>query len=201
MCRSRYEDAVTRQHFAARVRPSTNIRNLSDAAPRQIPASSAVDKDSNMLDPTPRIPNTIISNAVAANTTLRAKTLREQQAVLSLQALAQQDESSEKVLGNQIADLTNKLILGAGEDVLGLAEREEREQLEVFQKLIMRRLSILHGSGDGAVKSERSSGRERIVVNGAGNGSGNASASGSPRGISKSKSKSRERRGVSRGRK
>lgn len=120
--------------------------------------------DPDMLDPNPRIPNTVTSNVATSNTTLRAKTLREQQAVLSLQALAQQDRVSENVLGNQIADLTDKLILGAGEDVVGLAEKEEREQLEVFQGLITRRLSILRGgvSGNGndnrSVKSGRSDG-------------------------------------------
>ncbi len=156
----------------------------------------------------PAISSTAISNVATANTTLRAKTLREQQAVLSLQALAQQDKASEKVLGNSIADLTDKLILGAGEDVVGLAERDECGQLEGLQKLIERRLSILRGSGRGnAVKAE---------INPTPNGNGNTifvngkpnphrGNSGTPRGISKSDSKStsksRERRAISRGRK
>lgn len=164
-------------------------------------------------------PNTRISRTDNTNTattsTLRAKTLREQQTILSLQALAQQDDVSSNVLGNGISDLTNKLILGAGEDVLGLAEREEREQLEAFQRLITRRLGILRG-GDteyGHEKKKKNSsernGGGKIVVNGGGSGNGNGSGglSATPlrardilKSTSTSKSKSRERRAVSRGR-
>lgn len=111
------------------------------------------------------------------------------------------------MLGSQLVDLTEKLILGAGEDVVELAEKEEREQLEIFQGLITKRLSILRGGGIG--KSERNGAGRVVVVNGAGNGDGvacgHATRNGNERGISKSKStstsKSRERRGVSRGRK
>jgi hypothetical protein len=149
-------------------------------------------EDSNSVH---HIPNIATDTVVAANTTFRAKTLREQQAVLSLQALAQQDNASEKVHGNQIADLTDKLILGAGEDVIDLAEIDEREQLEMLQDLIMTRLSILRGGAQRSSKTARN-GREMLVVN----GSGTRPKSQNRRGISKSKSKSRERRETSRGR-
>jgi hypothetical protein len=151
-------------------------------------------------DANPNIPDKLIST-----TTLRYKTLREQQAVLSLQVLAQQDSLSEKVLGNQLSDLTDKLVLGAGEDVVGLSELEEWEQLEAFQRLITRRLSILRAGGE-EMKRELSDGG-RVLVNGAGPGNrrGHGSAGVLGGGISKpaseSKSKSRERRSVSRGRK
>lgn len=166
-----------------------------------------MDCDSDTTNSQPRISNSAISNLAAANTTLRAKTFREQQAVLSLQALAQQDEVSEKLLGNPIAELTDKLILGAGEDVVDLAERQEREQLEVFQKLITKRLSILQGGEDGNAddhKKSESNGGSTIVVNGTWSGNestsrrGTPSRSGSAR-VSKSKSRDGGR-GVSRGR-
>ncbi len=155
-----------------------------------------------MLDSTSSVPNTLISNVAAASTALRAKTLREQQAVLSLQALAQQEQVSQKILGNQIADLTDKLILGAGEDVIGLVEKEEREQLEVFRRLVEKRLSILKADSKDNAKNLRSTGSGRLVVNGA----GKRSRGSSPLGVLKptttrdSKSKSRERRALSRGR-
>jgi hypothetical protein len=159
-----------------------------------------VEPSSDVLNLNPHIPDTITSTTV-----LRSKTLREQQAVLSLQALAQQDSLSERVLGNQISDLTDKLVLGAGEEVVGLSEKVEREQLEVFQTLITRRLSILRAGGE-EMKRELSDGG-RVLVNGTGpgNGRGHGSAgvlgAGISKPASKSKSKSRERRGVSRGRK
>ena len=160
-----------------------------------------------MLESRPRSPNIINSDVAAAKATLRAKTLREQQAVLSLQALSQQDQVSKKVLGNQIVDLTDKLILGAGEDVVKLAEREEREQLEVFQSLITRRLSILQGSRVANGKSG-DLGDGMIAVNGDGNEYGKRNGDGARRGRSMSKSeskststsKSRERKPRSRGR-
>lgn len=174
---------ITRQQYATHVRDCSKLKRPSNVPP------------SDMLDSTSSVPNTLISNAAAANTTLRAKTLREQQAVLSLQALAQQDEVSEMALGNQIADLTDKLILGAGEDVVGLAEKEEREQLEVFRGLVEKRLRILKAGGKDDTKSLRSNGGGRVVVNGA----GKRSRGSSPLGILKStstlgsKSKSRGR--------
>ena len=173
-------------------------------------ASPVLDPNTDMLDPYPPppfVPNSLISSLAAANTTLRAKTLREQQAVLSLQALAQQDDASGKVLGDPIAELTDQLVLGAGEDVLELAEGEERQQLRALGRLIERRLSILQHQGNGEGEdggSERVNGGDVVVLNGAPDGNGNGSrsgnrlGSGSPRGISKSKS--RERREVSRGR-
>lgn len=174
-----------------------------------------------MPKPSIRIPHD--DNTITTTTsTLRAKTLREQQTILGLQALAQQDDVSSDVLGNGISDLTDKLILGAGEDVLELAEREEREQLEVFQRLVTRRLGILRG-GDAehgyeekknTKNSRERNGAGKMVVNGAGSGKRNGNEDGSrsatprARGVSKSTlaskstpiSKSRERRAVSRGR-
>jgi hypothetical protein len=227
--RSRYEDAITRQQVTDQPRRRNHLKHRSTADRVTTRTSSTVQPDTDMLDSNPHIPNPSISKSVTPNTVFRAKTLREQQAVLGLQSLAEQDQSSEKLPGDQIADLTEKLILGAGEDVIDLVEKEEREQLELFQNLITRRLSILQGgvSGNGtgngngngnsnsSVKSARSGG-ERVEVNGAGNGNGNGNGPGngngngnrgvSPMGIAKSKSrvkaksKSRERRGVSRGR-
>lgn len=201
--RSRYEDAVTREQFAVQAR-TLNPFSLSNGTPRPVSTSSMMDSDCDPIDRNPPAPSAVLSNLAAANNTLRAKTFREQQAVLSLQALAQQDDASEKVLGNQIAELTEKLILGAGEDVAALAEKEEQEQLETFQKLIERRLEILqrgeNGSGNG--RSESSIGNT-IVVNGARNENGDGddfesrtrSRSRSRRGTSKPHS--RERRGLS----
>lgn len=201
---------MARQQFAAEVIPVANCKHLSNgtSAPITTPSMMSIDLGRLKSD-SPANSTTAISNVAAANTTLAAKTLREQQAVLSLQALAQQDKTSEKVHGTSIADLTDKLILGAGEDVVGLAERDERGQLEGLQKLIERRLSILRGSGRrNAVKAEEThatpNGKTNtILVNGKPNPY--RANSGTPRGISKSKakstSKSRERRAISRGRK
>ena len=152
--------------FAAPTRTRTKPNNLPNETPQTIPTSSAVEIDHGMLVSDPYPPSTVVSNVAAANTSLRAKTWREQQAVLSLQALAQQDQVAEKVLGNQIAELTDKLILGAGEDVLGLAEREEREQLEVLQRLISRRLAVLERSGNERIEN----GGRKVMVNGVNNG-------------------------------
>lgn len=164
-----------------------------------------VESDSESLASKPFSPTTLIGNVAAAKTAFSAKTMREQQAVLSLEALSQQDGYSERVLGNQIADLTDKLILGAGEEVVRLVGREEREQLEELQRLITRRLIILQGDRNMSVKNETTGGSARIMVNGDGNGNGNGGGLLSGAGMWKSKSKSnsnsRERRGVSRGRK
>lgn len=155
----------------------TSTRNMSknppNGVPQTIPTSSAIQVDHGVLvsDACPR--SNVVSNVAAANISLRAKTLREQQAVLSLQALAQQDQAVEKVSGNQIAELTDKLILGAGEDVLGLAEREEREQLDLLQRLISRRLSVLEGSGNEGSEN----GGNKVMVNGVNNGRGTENGS------------------------
>lgn len=202
--RSRYEDVVTRQQFAAQARTFPESKNQPNGIPETTPPSSMMEIRHPMLGSGPRPPNTDVSNVAAVNANLRAKPWREQQAVLSLQALAQQDEAVEKLLTNGIADLTDQLILGAGEDVLGLAEREEREQLELLQRLITRRLSVLERSGND--KGERN-GVGMVRANGANNGNqggirnGNLGTGGRGTPKPKSKSKSRERRGMSRGRK
>jgi hypothetical protein len=231
VCRSRYEDAITRQQVTDQPRRGDNFQRRSNARWPTTCISSAARPDTDMLESHPHIANTAISETMTSNTILRAKTLREQQAVLGLQSLAQQDHPLE-IPTDQVADLTEKLILGAGENVIDLVEKEEREQLRLFQNLITRRLSILqggvNGNGNGighgddnannsnsSTKSAKSEGG-RLESNGAGHGNGNGGGNGngndsrgaSPVGITKSRpraakaqSKSRERRGVSRGRK
>jgi len=212
VCRSRYEDAMTRQQVTDQPRRRDNFQHRSNARLPNTRISSAARPDTDMLESNPHIPNTAISKSVTPTTIFRAKTLREQQAVLGLQTLAQQNHPSE-IPTNQVADLTEKLILGAGEDVIDLVEKEEREQLHLFQNLITRRLSILQGGvngngngigrGDGSgnsnsnssVKSAKSEG-SRLEVNGSGNGDGNGNGNGNGTGKG---SGNRHGRGGSRG--
>lgn len=204
---------MTRQYVAAQALTRANNMHLSNGTSRPTIRSSTVDSNSNTPNSNPPpASNTVIRSIAQANTTLRAKTLREQQAVLALQALAEQGQASESIQANSIADLTDKLILGAGEDVVGLAEEEERAQLEGLQRLIETRLNILQTGGnqnggrsetgdvDGNADGE---GGDTILVNGNLSPNRRTSRGNGPRGVSKSKSKSksRERRGTSRGRK
>ena len=75
---------------------------------------------------------------------LRSKSIREQQAVLSLQNLAENlSATSDQVSGDTIAELTKRLVLDAPDAVVVLDEEDEYAQLELLNELAQRRMKLL----------------------------------------------------------
>ena len=96
----------------------------------------------------------IIEANAAANASLRRKTLREQQAILNLARLSQQEALSsampgsgeadkEQFEGDKLAELTNRLVVEAPEEVNIMDQGSEKEMLERLMTLAQRRLMVL----------------------------------------------------------
>lgn len=83
-----------------------------------------------------------VAETAKANAALRRKSFAEQQAILSLASLAQK---SKGYSGDNIADLTNQLIVDAPPTADDAIQRGEKESLQRLKQLIDKRLRILDG--------------------------------------------------------
>lgn len=81
------------------------------------------------------------------NSSLRAKSFAEQQAVLGLRRLSQMDDSKSNLCGDGIEELTNALITDAPPEVAQAVQRDEVAALVNLQSLIQKRLAVVLPGG------------------------------------------------------
>lgn len=84
-----------------------------------------------------------ITETAKANAALRNRSIQEQQTVLSLADLS--GKGIDGYSGNPLAELTNRLISEAPQEVIESVERNELNQLLRLQDLINKRLAVLGG--------------------------------------------------------
>jgi len=113
------------------------------------------------------IPPTEVLPTAQANETLRRKTFKEQEAVLSLVGLNGDGGDGGGVSGDTLVDLTNQLIMDAPAGVAELVQQDEIQVLKRLMELAKARLVIL-GVGGGDDGAEIKGNGNNGMVNGTG---------------------------------